>query len=345
MRIRILAGVLALLLAIVAALAVHVDEPDVTLTGQRLVPRLEREFRLGDSPARQPLFSPDGKLLALANARGDIHVLRTADWSLARRIRHPRGATTVAFSPDGATLFSGGYDGIVRRWNLQRGRFAGQAGSTGGTIWSLDLSPDGTRLAVAGEDRVIHLWDAGRAPPRRISGHTSNIWQARFSPAGDRIASGSFDYSGRIWNVATGQQERLLEGHTQAVVGLDYRPNGAILATSGDDNSIRLWRTADGALLRTVATGNHTYSLAFSPDGRWLVSGGRGRSAVGTMIYGATGLGRPATPIHVWRVADGAMVAALPDETDVFQVAFAPDGKGFVTANDNGVVRLWKVAP
>ena len=346
MRYKILSGVVGIFVAALLVLALQNDEPDVATSGPNIQATVEREFRLGPSPARQPVFSRDGRLLGLSNAAGDIFVLRTTAWSLVYRLQHKGGATTLAFAPDGASLYSGGYDGVVRRWDLRKARFAGQAGSAGATIWSLDVSPDGTLVAAAGEDKSIHLWDQRKSSqPRQLRGHSSNVWQAKFSPAGGRLASSSFDYSARIWSLEQAEEERRLEGHEQAVVGLAYRPDGKVIATSGDDNSIRIWRSSDGVLLRTIQTGNHTYSVAFSRDGRWLVSGGRGRSAVGTMIYGATGLGRAATPIHIWRVADGALVAALPDETDVMHVEFAPSGKQFVTANDNGVVRLWRLKP
>jgi len=342
---KIIAGATLLCAAIIGLLAVYVEEPPVASSGPRIRAQLEREFSLGDSPAREPRFSPDGRLLALSNASGDVFILSSDDWRLVRRIRHSGGATSLAFSPDGHQLYTAGYDGVVRGWDLEHARFAGKLGSPGATIWSLDISPDGRRLAAAGEDKIVRLWDlASQRAAGELRGHARNIWQVRFSPAGDRLATGSFDYSARIWNSRSGQAERELRGHTQAVVGLAYSPDGATIATSGDDSTIRLWRASDGAALRTVRAGNHTYTLNFSPDGQWLLSGGRGRSAVGTAIYQMTGLGRRATPVHIWRVADGALVAALPDETDVFQAAIAPDGRHLAVADDSGRVRLWRVS-
>ena len=73
---------------------------------------------MGESPGRQAIFSPDGKLLAASNAAGDLVIRRTSDWKMVRRLQHPGGATSMAITPDSRSLISAGYDGRVRVWNL-----------------------------------------------------------------------------------------------------------------------------------------------------------------------------------------------------------------------------------
>ncbi|HEY8593343.1 MAG TPA: WD40 repeat domain-containing protein [Sphingomicrobium sp.] len=339
----------ALAAASVAALAygLRVDRPEVVTTGASVSASLERTISMGDSPGRQPRFSADSRFLAVSNAAGAVTVLRAADWRPVRRFHHRGGATAVAFGQEGRTLYTAGYDGALRVWDMAAGRpiHAIQASPT--TIWSMDVSPDGSRLATAGEDataRVFRLDRLGQAP-LTLRGHDRNIWEVRFSPDGKQLATGSFDYRARVWDLATGKPLRDFTKHSQAIVGLDYRPDGRMIATSGDDSTIRLWRPGDGRQLRVIKTGNHTYNVDFSPDGRWLASAGRSRSALGTLIYGFTGLGRGTAPVHIWRVADGALVAALPQPNDVFQMTYAPDGRHVVTSDDDGRVRIWRITP
>ncbi len=341
MRNAVLIGGLAAALA-----ACGSSEPAVTPGGPKLAATLAQVWDAGDGPGRGAIFSSDGRFLASSAAGGDVIVRRAPDWRVVKRLKHPGGATSVAFSPDSRTIYAGSYDGSVQTWDLASGK-AGRAltGATG-TVWTIDMSRDGKLLAAGGEDGVARVWSlSGSEPPRALRGHSRNIWEVRFAPAGTHLATASFDNSARIWDLASGKPVQTLNGHTQAIVGLDYRPDGRMLATSGDDSTIRLWRTDDGAQLRKLEGGNHVYDVAFSPDGKWLASAGRARSVIGGFWYDLTGMGGSASPVKLWRAGDGALVAALPHPTDVMYASFSPDGRYLVTSSEDSKVRLWRLAP
>jgi len=350
LRYSLLAGAAALLAIAGIAFGLSVDQPDIAQSGPRIEAQLERVIALGDAPAREPRFSRDSRLLALTSAGGAIHVLRTSDWRPVRRFEHPGGATSAVFTPDGQRLFTSGYDGMVRSFDLATGATGPAIKASEAPIWTLDISPDGKQLAIGNEKGVARLWslaDPSRAP-KMLRGHGRNIWEVQFSPSAPELATGSFDYTARIWDLASGKTVRVLRGHSQAIVGLDYRPDGRLLATSGDDSTIRLWRLEDGKQAQRMEAGrmeagNHTYDVEFSPDGKWLASAGRARSALGTALHGLTGRGAANPPVHIWRVSDGAAVAALTHPADVSRLAYAPDGRHLVTADDEGRVRIWRV--
>ena len=319
------------------------SQPEIAAQGPHLTASLVQTWAMGDGPGRQLMFSPDGTVLALAAATGEVTVRRSSDWKLLSSLRHDGGATSVAFAP-GNHLLTAGYDGFVREWDLGTSREQKRYAGASGTLWCMDVSADGRRVAAAGEDGIVRIWPLDSdAAPLMLKGHQRNVWNVRFSPDGKRLASGSFDQTARIWDTSTGKTLRTLKGHDQAVVGLDLSDDGKLLVTGGDDSTIRLWRAADGAQLKRVEAGNHVYATDLSADGSWLVTGGRARGAIGTFWHQLTGFGDDTMPARLWRTSDMALVAALPHPEDVMDVAFSPDGHWLVTSSEDHKARLWRL--
>ncbi len=109
-----------------------------------------------------------------------------------------------------------------------------------GGATALALSPDGALVAAASDesfasasDHIVVLWDVARR--ERIGvlrGHRGRITDVTFSPDGDWIATGGFDYTTRIWETRTGQTVAILHESTIPVYGVKWSPNGDHLAVS-----------------------------------------------------------------------------------------------------------------
>ena len=101
-----------------------------------------------------------------------------------------------------------------------------------------------------------------------------------FSPDGTRIASGSDDFTVRLWDAQSGQPVGELTGHTDKVFGVAFSPDGTRIVSSGADHTVRLWDARTGEPIGQPLAGhtNWVSSVAFSPDGTRIVSSGADRT-------------------------------------------------------------------
>lgn len=160
------------------------------------------------------------------------------------------------------------------------------------------------------------------------TGHISCVSEVAFSPDGKTLASGSWDNSVKLWDVASGQEVKSLEGHTGWVWSVAFSPDGKTLASGSGDKTIRLWSVESGEVIKTLD--GHTdwvQPIAFSPDGKLLASGGRDNT------------------IRLWNIASGQQIEILTSHTDwVYAVAFSPDGKRLASGGSDNTIKLWEVA-
>ncbi len=99
-----------------------------------------------------------------------------------------------------------------------------------------------------------------------VGGHTSNVESVCFSPNGKLLATGSWDNTARLWDVATGRCVRVLEGHTGRVYSVRFSPDGKLLVTGSWDHSVRFWNVTSGIHLVTLHNLDQGFLWATPPD-------------------------------------------------------------------------------
>ncbi|MFJ7203936.1 helix-turn-helix domain-containing protein [Streptomyces sp. NPDC098789] len=278
----------------------------------------------------QSAFSPDGRLLAAAEADGTVRIWDTARRRLLNTLAgHDGSVFAVVFSPDGRLIASAGADRTVRVWQAATGEPYAKLTGHVGSVFALAFAPDGRELASASADRTVALWNvASRQRDAVLEGHQDFVNAVAFSPDGRTLATGSDDLTVRLWDATEpGHPQRaVLRGHTGSVRGIAFAPDGRTLASGGNDGLVRLWDIGRRAAAGTLAGHNGSVrAVAFSPDGAVLASSGSDQT------------------VKLWDPVGDRQLATLSGHTGpVWGVVFDPVLPGTLASSSNdGTVRLW----
>jgi WD40 repeat protein len=252
---------------------------------------------------------------------------------------HAAAVSSVAFTPDGHYLLSGGQDGSVSMWDLEGKHSVGTI-KNGGQINSVAISADG-RYALIGDTGGKSLSYLEVDPIRLVDSFPPTVapdgWtrSATFSGNGRLAISGEYNnqYLGklRLWDM---DQRVELQSFGEPNDGyywcVAFLPDGKQAVSGSANKVIRLWNVATGKEMQSL-TGHRgaVTSLACSPDGRHILSG----SADAT--------------VRLWDLDEvqpkGRLLEGGP-KAPITCVTIAPDGKTFAASGKNGQIVVWKTA-
>ncbi len=217
------------------------------------------------SSARSIAYAPAQGLLAVATDDGKVtlfdikHVslepiafleaviAQSGGSYLANRIvlNHPEKVNSIAASPNGRLIATGGDDGVVRVWNAVSGVLWRSLNGHTGSVEGVAFSADGSKVASAGIDKRIRLWDVhdGRALGI-LNGHADIVTSVCFAPDGRTIASGSYDKSVILWDTRTLEPMATFRGYEYYVTSVVFSDDGMLLATGSADHDVRVLRAS-----------------------------------------------------------------------------------------------------
>ncbi len=274
-------------------------------------------------------FDESGSIVAIPGGPIGANGLTVHDAATGRQLAgvpHDRDFYSVAVSPDGRLVATGGIDKQIRIRESETLSLVGELSGHGDLPHSLAFSPDGRLLASGGDDLTLRIWDVASGRPEQVlTGHRSPIIAVGFSADGARIWSRAQDGI-RVWSVEQDDRTVVLRGHKSYVYAVAFSPDGETVYSASWDNTIRAWDASSGALLDEADSSlGRVTSLAVSPDGRTLATGHqRGR---GIVLRDAASL----EPIRVLTGHSG----------DVGALAFSPDGERLISCSDQDQVFTW----
>jgi WD40 repeat protein len=295
----------------------------------------------------------------------------------------PREVRTIAVSPDGTRVVSGGDDTVIRVWDAASLKWIANITGHGKEVYGLAFSDDGKLLASASLDGTVRIWDAHSfsSHPLHVfsaGGATGPVkqWSVAFEPGADPhyVDSAGDDGNVWIWNIASESLASRRSSGDQAVRSLSFAPHGnGEFATADFDGKVRFF--ADSGRITAVPAGTgKALHVAYAPGGDWVATAGVDSSGRGVKVWNAashtllkaylghksyanavawsrdgntivSGGGAVDRTVRLWDVQSGNQLQVFTGHAaDIEAVAFHPNQKWLISAGEDGTMKIWDIA-
>ena len=291
-------------------------------------------------------FTHDDSLMVTSGVDSTIKIWNRTTGNIIREMKLPTGIAYMDLSQDGKMIAAGGYDSKLRIYNSD-GLILKEITGHEGVIWTVAFSADGKQVASSGDDATILIHDVNSgAILHQLKDHKRIVWSVKFSPDGKYLAAGSFDFTMKLWDLQSGAMIWNNTGHDETVVDLAFSHDGNLLATTSDDKTVKFWDWKNKTLVRTLKVKEHVQAVAFSPDDKLIVAGGRDKTLLGELVQNFMGDSEfnKGVSARLWEVRTGKLLHTFTHhKNDVMDLAFSSNGKFIASASADRTVDLWEV--
>jgi WD40 repeat protein len=288
----------------------------------------------GKDAIRDVAWSPDGERFAVA--AGKVATIHDASGrEVSSTPSQVDFLSSVAFDdPNGELFVTSSRDGVARVWDVRTAGLRAELRGHTDEIADAAFAARGRDVVTLSLDGTSRSW---RVFQGRVIPHGDWVLDAAFSPDGERVATAAADGKARVTSLGGGRRVPIeSDVDLQTANSIAFDPGGRRVAVAGGGAQYGQIVVADAstgtALKEMFPPGEAVRSVAFSPNGTWLVA-----TAVGA---------KPS----LWRLADFAGIALgvpptatldVPSGRSAVWAEFSPDGRSIVTAASDGVARIF----
>merc|ERR1719386_194736 len=232
---------------------------------------------------------PDGRSIVSGWSDGKVRAFLPQSGKLLYVINdaHQNGVTAMATTADCGRIVSGGMEGEVRVWKIQRQTQAmeGSMKEHRGRVWCMELRQDDSQAVSASSDGSCIIWDL-KTKTRSLCLFESTMFKdIVYHPDESQLLTTGSDRKVAYWDTFDGQAIRVLEGSEEGeLCTLSISRSGSNFVSGGQDRLLKLWDYDEG-LCKYMGVGHsgNINAAAISPDQTFIVSVG---SEGAIMIWG-----------------------------------------------------------
>lgn len=275
-------------------------------------------------------WNSSGTLLATGSYDGFARIWSTGGKLEKTLGQHKGPIFALKWNKSGNYILSAGVDRTTIIWDSQTGNHKQQFAFHSAPALDVDWQTDES-FASCSTDKCIHVCRLGSDKPiKSFQGHTNEVNAIEWDPQGKFLASCSDDMTLKVWSMDREGCLHDLQAHSKEIYTIRWSCTGPgtpnpnanlILASASFDSTVRLWDVDRGACLHTLTRHKEpVYSVAFSPDGKFLASGSFDKC------------------VHIWCTQTGKLVHSYKGTGGIFEVCWNSRGDKVGASASDGTV-------